>query len=221
MERAEKTLTEARKVGGATFAIAAGLVVRRLAQVQLGVVFDCDEMVRLAEEADKIAPSVGTRSTLQSALLARANKDLSVHDKEYAALAKKAGRSLTNGEVVAIALWRKGKLRDQTAANADVRRTIELIQKDFTLFTEPSEWEWAMLRAGYPEVAARVAAALTKSEFGAGATRPGVAALAAERFRGLAAVLGFGGRWQVRRGPRRVETLHCRRCVPAIRVAMN
>jgi hypothetical protein len=131
----------------------------------LGVAFDADELVRLAEEAQKAAPSAGTRSTLQTALLARASKALAAQEPEYAAMADKVRRALSSSHLIAVALAREGKPRVAALANADVKRALELARAAAAEFpNDPNEWSWAVLRAAYPEDAARIADALKGNE---------------------------------------------------------
>lgn len=170
--RAERTLKEVRGAGGVTFAVAAvGVVHAKLAQEPLGVALDLDELVRLAEEAHKAAPSVATSAALEAALLARASKALAAREPEYAAMARRAQRSLGSTYLVAVALWREGKPREAALADADVKRALESIRARAAAFPDdPSEWQWAMLRAAHPEDAAKIAEALKTNE-GAGRDR--------------------------------------------------
>jgi hypothetical protein len=166
--RAERTLKEARGAGGATFAVAAvGLVRARLGQEAFGDAPDADELVRLAEEAHKAAPSVATAGGLEVALLARASRALVKGEPEYAAMDRRARRSLGSTYLVAVALWRDGKPRAAALANDDVKRALELVKAQAATFPDdPGEWQWALLRAAHPQEAARVAEALKKDDKG-------------------------------------------------------
>jgi hypothetical protein len=162
--RAERTLKEARAAGGATFAAAAvGLIHARAAQETFGTAVDADELVRLAEEAHQAAPSAATSSALQFALLTRASHALEAREPEYAAMAKRVRRSLDSTSLIAVALWREGKPREAALANADVKRALELVKAQAAAFPDdPSEWQWVLLRAAYPQDAAKIAEALKK-----------------------------------------------------------
>jgi tetratricopeptide (TPR) repeat protein len=165
VERAERGLKDARAVGGTTLAVAAtALVQARLGQERLGGPVDGDEVVRLAEEAHKTAPSLATAQTLEVALLARAHKALAEKEPAYAAMAQRARRSVASSYLIAVALWRPGPARTAALANADVKRVLESVRARAAAFPDdPGEWQWAMLLAAYPEDAAKVAAALKTS----------------------------------------------------------
>ena len=87
--RTEQRLAQARARGGATLAAAAASLVRaRLYRETLGGTVDVDEVVRLAEEAHKAAPSLATVNLLELAWLARASQALSRQEPEYAAMVR-------------------------------------------------------------------------------------------------------------------------------------
>jgi hypothetical protein len=163
--RAERRLAEARKSGGATFALAVGVLLQaRLGQEMVGVPIDADEMVRLADEAHKAAPSTAAQANLRMALLTRAGKALAA-EPAYANMAKRAGRSLGSSYLIAVALWRDGPARQAALANADVRRAVALTRDFATRFPDsPDEWSWVLLRPTHPEDAARVGAAIKANE---------------------------------------------------------
>ncbi len=128
---------------------------------------DADEAVRLAEEADKAAPSRGTRSCLISALLSRGGRTLAEQDATYKAWTSKARRALGHRFLVALALSESGKLRERALANADVRRAVDLVRQEAQAFPdEPSVWAWAMLKEPHPKDAALVAKALAGDDRG-------------------------------------------------------
>jgi hypothetical protein len=166
LAQAERTLKEVRDGGGTTFAVAADAVVRlRLSQESLGAPVDADELVRLAEEAHRAAPSVATAGALEAALLARASRALTGQEPEYAAMAKRARRSLGSTYLVAVALWREGKPREAALANADVKRVLESVRARAARFPDdPGGWQWALLRAAYPADAAKIADGLKTNE---------------------------------------------------------
>ena len=164
--RTEQRLAQARARGGATLAAAAASLVRaRLYRETLGGTVDVDEVVRLAEEAHKAAPSLATVNLLELAWLARASQALSRQEPEYAAMVRRAQRSLGSSYLVAVALWRDGKPRQAALANPDVRRALEVVRDQGRQFpNDPSEYSWAVLRAAFPDEAARIAAALKTGE---------------------------------------------------------
>lgn len=167
VKRAEKVLTEARKVGGATFALAAtNLVTLKLQPFALGPVTELDAVVKLAEEAHQTAPCVSTKSSLQSALLTRAAQRLAEKEPEFAAMLKRSRRSLGVADLLAVTLWREGKARDAALADADVRRVIELVRDSWKKFPGSADgWMWAMVKAAHPDEAAALAKAIRNNEW--------------------------------------------------------
>jgi hypothetical protein len=126
---------------------------------------DHDALVKLAEEAHKAAPSSATRGTLELALLARASRTLAAKEPEYAAMAKKAKRSLGTTDLVAVALWRDGKPRQAALENDDVKRVLTLVREGEKAYPDsPDGWTWAMLKAAHPDEAAKLAVALKANE---------------------------------------------------------
>src|SRR5262249_29158432 len=114
--RREAVVAATRKAGGVTFAIAASrLVERKINGLALGLEAAPDEVVKLAEEADAAASSVGTRGELISALWYRAHRGLMKDDAQYAALAAKTQRSLGTA-LLTFALAREGPMRDKALA---------------------------------------------------------------------------------------------------------
>jgi predicted negative regulator of RcsB-dependent stress response len=164
--RADRLLAAARPAGKATFALAASnLLQARLGQRTLGTDFDMDAALALAEEAHQAAPSSGTGGVVKALLAARASKALAAQDPEYAAMVRKAQRSLSDQYLIAVALWREGKQRTAALANPDVKRSIGMVLEDYTRFPkEPGEWSWIMLRDTHADVAARMAEALKTNE---------------------------------------------------------
>ncbi len=95
--RTERMVETTRPVGGATFAVAVqGLVHARERQDTLGMDVDADALVRLAEEAHRMAPSTGSSGVLRSALMLRASKSLAAQVPEYRELLQKGKRHAGN-----------------------------------------------------------------------------------------------------------------------------
>jgi hypothetical protein len=168
LSKYRKTLEGARKVGGATLAVAAADLAGELARADsLELPADLDEAVRLTEEADKAAPSRGTRMSLMAALLARAGRDLAKGDATYRTWRKRTRYALGHNYLIPLALTEGGQVGESAQANADVRRAAALARQDAQTFAdEPGAWAWAMLRATHPEDAARLAKALAGNEAG-------------------------------------------------------
>src|SRR5262249_37633994 len=163
-----KALEAARKAGGATKAVAAAELVQELARADgLELPVDGDELVRLAEEADRAASSRGTRASLISALLVRAGRGLAGQDKGYAALSAKTRRALGHGYLLALVLSGEVGPREAALKNADVRRALDLERQEVKAFPdEAGPWAWALLRGPHPEEAAAIARAARADEAG-------------------------------------------------------
>jgi tetratricopeptide (TPR) repeat protein len=164
--RARRRVEGTRPGGGVTFAVAAtSQITSQLAGETIGLDFNADEVVKLAEEAHQAAPSAATASNLWTALLARASQSLSKSEPEYQAMVRRARRSLRSNDLIAVALWHDGKSRPAALNNEDVKRAIELIRDSTVKFPEDADaWDWVMLRAVHSDDAARVAESLKKNE---------------------------------------------------------
>ncbi len=160
-KRLEKELHQARKVGGPTLAVALfNWINLKFGAARLGDPVNHDELVALAEEGHKAAPSRGSRNQVINTLLFRAHRDLSKQEPAFAALAEQGKRSVGTNYLIAIALAEEGPARKACLAHADVQRVLALLKKDTDAMPEQAdEWTWAMLRPAHPEQAARVAKA--------------------------------------------------------------
>jgi hypothetical protein len=161
-----KSYEAAAKAGAATRAVAAAELANELTRADgLGLPFDADEAVRLAEEANKLAPSRGARSSLMAALLVRGGRALAKQEKGYAAWLAKARRALGHGYLLALALSEGGELQAAVLKNADVRRALDLMREEGKAFPDESNaWGWALLQAAHPEDAARLVKAAAGDE---------------------------------------------------------
>src|SRR5262245_7898993 len=127
----DETLAAGRKVGGATFALAASAWIgHQFAADKLGQPVKADALVALADEAHKAAPSYGTRSLRTSTRLFRAHDNLKKQEPAYAALAEKGQRSLGPDYVIAIALGGDGPARKACLANTDVQGIIAKLKEE-------------------------------------------------------------------------------------------
>src|SRR5262249_61568007 len=64
-------------------------------------------------------------------------------------------RALEPTYLIAVALWREGKPGEAALANDDVRRVQAMLLDGLKRLTDSgTEWDWAMLRAAHPDVAA-------------------------------------------------------------------
>jgi hypothetical protein len=138
---------------GVTYAVAA----TELAGLKIGLAFfganmNPDEIVTLAESAHTAAPSSTTRGYLEMALLFRASQNLARKEPAFAKLLAESRHVLETADLIALVLNKDGKLRQQLLAEADVRRTLELLSESGRRFpTSPGEWDWAMLHSDAAE----------------------------------------------------------------------
>src|SRR5262249_32156070 len=112
-ERWEKHYQRFRKERNATFAVAAVSLAKALIdREEIGEAVAADQVVRLAEEAQAAAPSHATQRNLVAALLFRAHRQLNTQEPEYGRMASRGRRSLDSSYLIAVAVWRGGKLRE-------------------------------------------------------------------------------------------------------------
>ena len=101
----------------------------------------------LAEEAHAAAPSVNTHASVISALFHRAHGVLVKEQPAYAALAKRARRSLDARYLIAVAATRDPKLRAAALANKDVQQGLALEKETFVRFPDsPHAWTYVIRR---------------------------------------------------------------------------
>ncbi len=158
--RFESILPVARAKGGPTFAAAASLVVRnRLSASNLGIAYEADAMVALAEEAFAAAPSLAGRWNLIDALLHRAADRLAGVDAGFAASRNRCARAVSTRELLACVLCTPGNFKDRALMDADLGRAIELIRDSYAAspgYTS-SPLAWSLLRNRHPDDAAAMA----------------------------------------------------------------
>jgi hypothetical protein len=154
-DRLMEELPAARKVGGATLAVAIqDLVYLNMGASTFGLPVKTSDLIALAEEADKAAPSLGTRRLLIAVRLFRAHQALVKQEPAYAKMAKLGNRSLGPSYLIAVALSRPGPAQKACLANADVQAVVKLMLKKKEQFPDDyDEWSWAMLRTAHPKEA--------------------------------------------------------------------
>lgn len=158
LQRSQEALNRSRKVGGLTLAIAASRHAQSLSgTISLGLPTDTNQIVSLAEEAEKAASSSATRSARIQAHLCRAHDTLQKTNPEYAALAKKTRRSLSHS-LLYYTLCQEGSLGDKARELPDVKTAAQLELEQINAFPEhQSPLDWVLLRTHHPEEAAQVA----------------------------------------------------------------
>lgn len=126
LERSHIQLEGARKVGGATFALAACQIAEATAgSVALGLPVDAAANVQMVREAHEAKPSLGTRTALAHALLLQADVALAEQDARYRSLRDQSRRGLTPGTRVALILCLDETLRPVILASPAVQEARE------------------------------------------------------------------------------------------------
>ncbi len=166
LKRKQDCLKKARQLGGKPLAVAATEVAGDL--MALAVIDDkitAAEIIALAEEGHKAAPSAGTRGILMAALLHQAGVSLRQKDPKIKALFAKVERSLPAMYLLAYGLSQGGDMAKTILADDDVQRALKLVQEHTEKFPEDSsEWTWAMLKAVDAKQAQKLADRLTKDK---------------------------------------------------------
>ncbi|HEX5137223.1 MAG TPA: hypothetical protein VFY93_09635 [Planctomycetota bacterium] len=166
MRRLRACLDACRAKGGGTRALLAATLSNGIIEgMELGLEGDPGEAVRLAEEAERAAPSSATRTMCLVARLYRARCDLAEARPADASRLKAEGRVLGAQRQFALLLNEGGALAEAALALDDVRKALDLLAEEQQAFPlHPTGPEWAMLRVGRPAVAERVAAAMAADE---------------------------------------------------------
>ncbi len=143
-----------------TLSIAAVTLCRYLTAVEdLGLDVDADEVVQLAQSAHAAAPSVSTRENLIYALVYRLCTRLSAKDSRFANLVTSCKRESSSNYAVALAMAISPSFAENTAADSDMQRAIELIAEGFENFPEGSgAWDCVVVQASNPQLAKKMAA---------------------------------------------------------------
>jgi tetratricopeptide (TPR) repeat protein len=161
----EKRVTDARKVGGATLAVAIGDWQRDSVRLILLGKDDVPDLVESAEEAYKVAPSRATHRNLVDALFMRAHRELVNTDKTYQAMAKDGFRSLGASYLIAVAIDKEKGPRKTCLANKDVQRAMAMVKAQCDAQPEEfGEWTWALFRHTEPAWTAKMAKQLQANE---------------------------------------------------------
>src|SRR5262249_1033188 len=107
--RQEAILPAARKVGGATRAVAAATLARlQMSGASLRPTTDLKQTISLVEEAHAAAPSDATHAMRITALVLRTHETLGKQEPAYTELATQTKRTLNGAYLVAIVLGRDG-----------------------------------------------------------------------------------------------------------------
>jgi hypothetical protein len=157
IKRARKALDASRKAKGPTHAAAACRLASLLMQLNIYEAVGHDEVVSLSEEAHKAAPSEATANMLAGALIFRAQQRLKKDAPAFAAVCKKAERSLGT-YVVNWLIVRGGPLRAKLLADEDIKRAQQLRLEQWRKFPGGRGIaDWSLLVASHPKEAADIA----------------------------------------------------------------
>jgi hypothetical protein len=149
LKRRAERLPALRAKGGITAAIA----VDEMAEAILNVHAytgkgDLAEVVKLAEEAHRLAPSASTSGTLFSALVARAADELGRGDAGFKAFWETNNRSAGAAVLLAAVAMQPGPTRDAILKHPDVRRALDIVRGWSRQFPSGgSPLEWALLKS--------------------------------------------------------------------------
>lgn len=162
VKRDEALIAAARAKGSRTAAVALSHHVEQvLALDQFTGMTDADQVVAMAEEADRLAPSSSTSGTVMAARLFRAQQRLSRTDPAFREFANKYNRSLGSTYLMAVAAGETGPLQREVLADPDVRQVVERVRAEAGLFPEGrSPFEWELLRAADAQAAEQAAEAI-------------------------------------------------------------
>jgi len=166
IERLKGRMDACRAKGGLTRALAAATLADLiLAGATEGLEADIGEAARLAEEADAAAPSAATRELRVRVLLRRALLDLATARPDDAKRIDAILRVLGIQSAFAYLVGEGGPAAEAALALKDVQDALDLVAEDQKAFPlAPGGWEWAILKAGRPAVAATVAEAMAKDD---------------------------------------------------------
>ncbi len=145
--RAEALVTRlaARDKGPAYAAAVDALVDVKLTLAEDGG-SDADEIVRLAEDAHRAAPSRATYRPLIRALMTRAGRKLAADYPEYAKATRGTARAASASSAAALAMARNDALGKSARENKDVQRAIALAAARAEAFPESRGcWDWVVL----------------------------------------------------------------------------
>jgi tetratricopeptide (TPR) repeat protein len=159
IKRRESQDAAARAKGGVTAAVALDRHAEQLLALHhVGAAVDADNVVSLAEEAHRLAPSEGTHSTLLSAYLFRASLDLRRSDPAIETFFGRYERAAGTTYLMTVAASEPSAFQPKVIQHADVQRAIALIRQACGRYPQGrGNQEWALLKGADPGEAARIA----------------------------------------------------------------
>ena len=137
-----------RSKGGPTAAVAQDQQVENLMATDLfSDTVDAEQVVKLAAEADRAAPSSSTANTLMTAYLFQAAKDLHRTNPAFAAFYNKYYRSTGVLYLMAVVASEQTPLQQDMLRHAGVRKAIDILKDQGKAFPDSrSAYEWACSR---------------------------------------------------------------------------
>jgi hypothetical protein len=169
LKRVEQQVNAVRPKGGATAALAIDQQIEVLMGLDIytGDV-DADKVLKLAEEADRLAPSSGTKGVLAAAHLFHAAKDLRRANPAFDAYCKKFDRSVGVIFLLPAVASEPGPFQQDVLKDAHVRRFVDLSRDEASRFPDhPTPYLWAMMKnvdAAEAEKAAQIIRAAQRKQ---------------------------------------------------------
>ncbi len=147
-KRVDDMLPALRVKGGVTAAVAIdGQVGRMLSLEVFNVPADAEKAVALAEEANHLAPSAATSSTLIAALIFRASKELRRFDPEFDEYCKKYERSVGTTNLIALTASQPGPFQKKVTSHADILKVAAMLCAESERYPNSHAcYEWALLK---------------------------------------------------------------------------
>lgn len=165
MKRDDEMLPAFRAKGGTTAAVSIdGQVVRMLSLDVFNVAADADKAVALAEEANRLAPSAATSSTLIAALIFRASKDLRRSDPAFDEYSKKYDRSVGTTNLIALTASEPGPFQKKVTSHADILKVVGMLRAERERYPNGRAcYEWALLKNIDADEAGKCAESIRKT----------------------------------------------------------
>ena len=165
LKRNRELVGTLRAKGGRTAAVAIDqLTSEMLGQAFLGEDVDPDKIVKLAEEADRLSPSVSTQSALMTARLFQAQAALRRADREFDTFCKTYGRSLGIIHLMALAASDGQPFQQRVRDQPEFKGMLAMLEGEVAAFPDDyTTYEWALLKALSPAEADKAALAIRKS----------------------------------------------------------
>lgn len=148
LQRSEAQLPKLRAKGGRTASVAIAQHAGALSSADLLTrSADANQVVALAEEADRLAPSAGTLDARLMAHLFRAGKSLRAADAAFDVHCRKYERALGVTYVLILACGEAGPFRQRVIVHPDVQKAAEIMREQARRFPQGrTAWEWAFLK---------------------------------------------------------------------------